>query len=46
LTPYLNVPNNDPSKLHTITNFVSEPMFLIMRNVLVYLKVIMEWQPS
>ena len=31
---------------YTITNFVYEPMFLIMRNVLVYVKVILEWQPS
>jgi len=38
--------DNDPSKLHTITDFVSKPMFLIIRNVLVYGKVIMEWQPS
>jgi len=42
----LNMPHIDPSKLHTITNFVSEPMFLIMRNVLLYVKVILEWQPS
>jgi len=27
----LNMPHIDPSKLHTITNFVSEPMFLIMK---------------
>jgi len=42
----LNMPHIDPSKLHTITNFVSDPMFFIMRNVLVYVKVILEWQPS
>jgi len=42
----LNMPHIDPSKLHTITNFVSEPKFLIMRNVPVYVKVILEWQPS
>jgi len=42
----LNMPHIDPSKLHTITNFVSEPMFLIMKNVLVYVRVILEWQPS
>jgi len=41
-----NMPHIDPSKLHTITNFLSEPMFLIMRNVMVYVKVILEWQPS
>jgi len=41
------MPHINHSKLHTITNFVSEPMFLIMRNVLVYyVKVILEWQPS
>jgi len=27
----LNMPHIDPSKLHTITSFVSEPKFLIMR---------------
>jgi len=42
----LNMPHIDPSKLHTMTGFVSEPMFLIMRNVLVYVKVILKWQPS
>ena len=42
----LNMPHIDHSKLHTITNFVSEPTFLIMRNDLVYVKVILEWQPS
>jgi len=41
----VEMPHNDPSKLHTITNFVSKPMFLIMKNVLVYVEVIMEWQP-
>jgi len=34
----LNMPHIDPSKLHTITNFLYEPMFLIMRNVLVWVK--------
>jgi len=41
-----NMPHIDPSKLQTIANFVSEPMFLIMRNGLVHGKVILEWQPS
>jgi len=41
----LNMPHIDPSKLHTIIYFVSEFMFLIMRNALVYVKVILEWQP-
>ena len=41
-----NMPYNDPSKLQTITSFVSKTISMIRRNVLVYVEVIMEWQLS
>ena len=36
----LNMLHNDPSKLHTIINLVSKPMFLNMSNIMVYIKMI------
>jgi len=40
------MPHNDPSKLHTIINLVSKPMFLNISNIMVYNKKIMQWLPS
>jgi len=33
-TSRLNIPHNDPSKLHTIMKLVSKPMFLITSNII------------
>ena len=42
----MNMPHNDPCKLHTITKLVSKPMFLNISNIMVCNKMIMEWLPS
>jgi len=38
-TSRLNMPYNDPAKLHTIIKLVSKPMNWSISNIMVYIKV-------